>query len=435
MTGYIPCERCDFRIGDCINQHYTILKQLGEGTFGKVFQVKNSSGQIYALKLLKLWTVESHERNKLMKRFDMEFEAGQIQSNYLVHSHEKGIVQGNPYIVMEYCPGGDLLTAAETRKLNFEAVASQVLFGLRDLHNCGKVHRDLKPENVLIRQNGTAVLTDFGIAGDQNKRMTERGILGTPKQIFGTYGYMPPEQINPRRGDATVLPTTDIFSFGVMFYQMLTYEMPFGSLSSERDLPTYVENGKKGKWDRTLLANSHTGKHWMGMMEGCLEPDFKKRLQNVDQVLALLPKSTNESYKYQSISSGEKPNMQVRNGILLKVMQGEEFGKIYKLNELLSGQRRIITLGREDRMTPNAISIKEDESSYISRKHCTLEYDSAKAVWLIRDGQWEKTLSTGWKLSLNGTYVNSTEVTTNGFYISPGDIISVGDVKLRVEGY
>ena len=461
MTAYISCERCDFRPGDYINQQYLVEKTLGEGTFGKVYRIKDSLGKIYAIKLLKLWTVESRDREKLMKRFDMEYEAGQIQSNYLVHSFNKGIAKGNPYILMEYCPGGDLLQAAESRKMDFAIVASEVLYGLRDLHKCGKVHRDLKPENVLFRQNGSAVLTDFGISGDQNKRMTECNFLGTPQQIFGTYGYMPPEQVNPKRGDATVLPTTDIFSFGVMMYQMLTYEMPFGPLNSEGDLPNYLGNGKKGNWDKDLLKRMPNGEKWVPVIDGCLVPDFKRRLQTVDNVLSLLPCAGKSQSSYRP-SSIPQPDMQIKNGVLLRVMQGEEYGKVYKLDKLLAPNCNLITVGRYDENIYNHIAIKEEESCYISRIHCTLELDYERGKWIIRDGQWRSecpialrskelfpcklcTASCNkdfyensrsfWKNSLNGTYINSTDVTTNGVTISPGDIISIGDVKLRVEGY
>ncbi len=84
-------------------------------------------------------------------------------------------------------------------------------------------------------------LTDFGIAGDRNKRMTERNIFGKPNQIFGTYAYMPPEQVNRIQGEATVLPTTDIFSFGVLAFQLLTGSFPFGGLSSHNEWP-YTRN-------------------------------------------------------------------------------------------------------------------------------------------------------------------------------------------------
>ena len=92
-------------------------------------------------------------------------------------------------------------------------------------------------------------------------------------------------------------------------------------------------------------------------------------------------------------------------------------------------------MGRRDDFIYNDIAITEDQSSYISRKHCTLELDYDIGSWVIRDGQWDKNDTGGWRRSTNGTYVNSKEVTINGMVFSPGDIISVGDTKLRVEAY
>ena len=254
-------QRCDFFIGDRIDHQFQVQKILGEGSFGKVYAVTDPNGELYALKLLKLWEVPSEIRASLMARFDMEFETGRIDSNYLVHSIAHGAVSGNPYIVMEYCPNGDLLSVMAQQYVDLSKVATHVLYGLKALHSCGKVHRDLKPENVLVKKNGDYALTDFGISGDRNKRMTERNILGKPKQIFGTYAYMPPEQLNPRK-DATVLPTTDIFSFGVMMYQLITNCLPFGQLVLERDLVSYLRRGKNGDWDKDSLLSAPSGKEW-----------------------------------------------------------------------------------------------------------------------------------------------------------------------------
>ena len=182
----IVVNRCSFNRGDTIDCKYDVLSVLGEGNFGIVYLVQVPGGAKYALKLLKLWEVPSEIRTPLVSRFDMEFETGRINSNYLVHSLEHGFVGGNPYIVMEYCPGGDLYKLSAIQHLNISKVASCILYGLKSLHECGKVHRDLKPENVLQKQNGDFALTDFGISGDRNKRMTERNILGKPTQIFGT---------------------------------------------------------------------------------------------------------------------------------------------------------------------------------------------------------------------------------------------------------
>ncbi len=429
---YITCDRCEFHPGDCISNDYHVEKMLGAGTFGCVYKVHGKDKQVYALKLLKLWEISSNEREELLKRFDMEYETGHIESNYLVHSCTKGIVKGNPYIVMEYCPCGDLLTAAEKGHVDFATVGHDVLYGLRDLHQRGKVHRDLKPENVLMRQDGTAVLTDFGISGDQNNRLTQRGIFGVPQQQFGTFPYMPPEQINPRRGNATVLPTTDIFSFGVMMFQLLTYELPFGNCATEADLPRYIERGKKGEWNRTLLHKIPDGLQWEQMLEGCLIPNFKERLQNVDEVLSLIPKSQSRNTYHSIPPASSEKWCKVHNGISLHIMQGEEYGKVYYLDNMVNDICRVITMGRSDDEIINKIPIKDTLNNYVSRYHCTLEQDAKTCQWIIRDGQWR---NRQWKNSMNGTYVNSTEVDSRGVLLHLGDIITIGDVKLRVEGY
>ena len=463
MVEYIASERCDFGKGDLIDHQYLVEKILGEGTFGRVFKVRGKDHKVYALKMLKLWEVVSSERSGLMRRFDMEYETGKIPSNYLVRSYSKGTVKNNPYIVMEFCPGGDLMDGIQSAKINLSTVAVQVLYGLRDLHKCGKVHRDLKPENVLLRENHTAVLTDFGISGDQNNRLTEKGINGVPRQLFGTFGYMPPEQINPRRGNATVLPTTDIFSFGVMMFQLLTGEMPFGRLQSEADLPSYIEHGKRGLWDREKLRSTPRGAQWERLIAGCLVPDYKERLQSVDDVLSLLPQVGNlkaSDIFYKSISTElTKPQLHVVNGVLLRVMQGEEAGRVYRLDDLCRQNRWMLTMGRTSSDVYNMIGIKEEDTCYVSRCHCTLEKNPDTGRWLLRDGQWRMDCPVAlrwqqntfpcpsctahcdgkkpfhWRRSTNGTYVNSTEVDHFGQYITPGDIITVGDVKLRVEGY
>ena len=421
-------ERCDFCSGETFDGNFSIESRLGEGTFGSVYKVKNRQGTNYAVKLLKLWAVSPEDCRKLRERFTMEFETGRIKSDYLVHSYSCGEIKGNPYILMEYCPNGDLKSYSEHNVVDYIRVGRQILYGLSDLHLCGKVHRDLKPENVLLRADHTAVLTDFGISGDQNKRMTERGFMGKPQQIFGTYPYMPPEQVNPPRGgQATVLPTTDIFSFGVMMYELMVGKLPFGELNADT-LPQYLYNGKNGIWDRAALDSVQNSEIWKPIIEGCLKPDFKQRIQTADSIIKLLPE--NKGGKERSVE-GNSSILSAPNGYLLRVMQGEEYGKTYHLDDLL-GNRSLITMGRNDTDAVNTIPITEAQSRYISRHHCTLEKDRTTGCWYIRDGQWTAGV---WKESLNGTYVNSNEVDKNGMRFCPGDIISIGDVKLRVEGY
>ncbi|MDE6017480.1 MAG: protein kinase [Muribaculaceae bacterium] len=420
-------NRCEFNPGDIIDANYIVQRTLGTGSFGVVYLVIDCAGNEFALKLLKLWEVPSEIRNPMIARFDMEFQTGQIKSKYLVHSYSHGIECGNPYIVMDYCPGGDLYQNSSS--LDLSKVAHCVLLGLKSLHQSGKVHRDLKPENVLKTRSGDFALTDFGIAGDRTKRMTEMNIVGKPKQIFGTYAYMPPEQVNPRR-DATVLPTTDIFSFGVMMYQLITGFLPFGDLNDEKSLIPYLKKGKQGDWNRESLINSSAGKDWYNLIEGCLQPQIHNRLQDVDSVLKTLPfgqRQICEEYHTDSFSK------KIVNGLLLRVMHGEEHGRIYYLDDIVNRKRNsILLMGRLNMQSTNDIAIREDNSTYVSRSHCTLELDYNLGEWVIRDGQWQ---SKQWRKSTNGTFLNSSEVNMIGSVIKPGDIISIGDTKLRVEAY
>lgn len=418
-------NRCDFSIGEYVDGKYRVTKILGEGSFGKVYRVNDASGREYALKLLRIWEVVPEIRKPLMDRFDMEFKTGQIDCEYLVHSLDHGIVGGNPYIVMELCPGGDLTPYIGSGSENIPQICQQILIGLHALHTRGKVHRDLKPENVLFKSDGKVALTDFGIAGDRNKRMTERNIFGKPQQIFGTYAYMPPEQVNRRRGEATVLPTTDIFSFGVLAFQLLTGSLPFGKLTDHNELAQYQKRGKNGDWDRYKLSRVKDKSQWERLFEGCLNPIFKQRFQSAEEVLKYLPGTRGVQIEKAFI-----PN-QSTNGFCLRIMQGEEYGKVYRLSEFVKRGERLFTMGRD---ASNIVYIKENQSNYISRRHCTIETTSNAGFWIIRDGQWFKEQKL-WNDSRNGTYVGSTQVNNKGYELRVGDIISIGDVKIRFENY
>ena len=428
---YQVVDRCDFKPGDVIDNRYTVRKSLGDGSFGVVYLVEDGRGSKYALKLLRLWEVPAEIRQPLMERFEMEFKTGQIDCDNLVRSVSYGTIGGNPYIVMEYCPGGDLEPCLGKPDSRTPQICQDILIGLSALHDRGKVHRDLKPENVLFKQNGKAALTDFGISGDRTHRMTQRNIFGKPNQIFGTYAYMPPEQAMRARGGATVLPTTDIFSFGVLVFQLLTGQLPFGPLETHNDLAEYQKRGKDGLWNRGLLQNVPNGQQWSHLIDGCLKPDFKERLQTVQEVLRLIPQQPG-GYQREPVRIVQSyaPQQQTR-GYQLRILQGEEYGKAYNLTQFASSGQRILTIGRQ---VGNTIKIKSDFSDFISRFHCTLELDPTSGQWVLRDGQWRKD-QRQWVNSSNGTYVNSKPVTQNGFYISIGDIIAMGDVTMRLENY
>lgn len=415
--------RSDCHAGDLIEGRYRVECVLGEGAFGCVYKVVDATRKMWALKLLRLWDVPADIRQQLVDRFEMEFKTGLIPSRNLVHSVDFGYLKGNPFIVMEFCDGGNLGSKIGDCNADITRYAKDILNGLSALHKEGKVHRDLKPENVLLKSDGTAVLTDFGISGDRNKRMTERNIFGKPCQIFGTYAYMPPEQVN--RGRSTVLPTTDIFSFGVVIYQLITGVLPFGKLDDQNDLVRYQKRGAVGDWDRKTLLATNQGSKWYRLMEGCLQPDYKQRLQNTDEVMRLIPYSSVPVFNELKVSEVKTSG----NRVQLVVMQGIDYGRKYDLSEIITKiDRKIITCGRD---ASNVVKLNEYNEPYISRRHFTIERN-IRGEWLIRDGQWIPE-QRSWQASVNGTFVNSGLVKMNGVVMKDGDIISVGDVKLKFE--
>ena len=430
MAEVVPL-RVDFHKGDVVAGKYSVIKSLGEGAFGHVYAVSDCSGNNYALKLLRLWDVPSDIRQPLIDRFEMEFKTAQIDCNYLVRSLDYGLANGNPYILMEYCPGGDLSSLVGKNNLNLSKYACEILQGLHALHKNGKVHRDLKPENVLFKVDGTAALTDFGISGDRNNRMTQKGVLGKPLQIFGTYAYMPPEQVTRSR-TATVLPTTDIFSFGVMMFQLITGQLPFGQLEDQNDLVRYQKRGKLGDWERNVLLSVSNGFMWEPLITGCLQPDFKNRIQSAEEAIKYVTKnlsrSTDSGANRLITNSSENATLN-RTGSKLVIMHGDDYGKVFDLTKISNSiNRMILTLGRSDS------SILKINDQYLSRNHSTLETDDSRLNWIIRDGQWSFE-SRQWVRSTNGTYLNSKELTEAGCSLRHGDIITIGDVKLKFEYY
>ena len=162
--------RVDPSDGDSIGP-YTVLKKLGEGSFGAVYKVREPGGSIVALKLLRLFDLyPSGERLNVSRRFELEFETGKIASPYLVETYKMGRISGNPYFTMLYCQKGSLQNLLGTKiSSSFgKAISIDILRGLDALHTSGKIHRDLKPQNVLIDSSDRIRLTDFGIAGHLN---------------------------------------------------------------------------------------------------------------------------------------------------------------------------------------------------------------------------------------------------------------------------
>jgi len=422
--------------GDRI-ERFKVLDKLGEGAFGIVYKIEEAqSHKIGVVKVLKSWSFMNRDRINLIKRFKLEFETGQIDSEYLVRSTEYGCFKGNPFIIMEFCPNKDIRNQIRNENLNERAIrdfSHDILQGLHALHSNGKTHRDLKPENILLSESGRAKLTDFGIVGHANlARLTHMDWLGRPAEVFGTPAYMPPEQLDPSSKKQTILPTIDIFALGVIMYEMFTGgHYPFGNPpQDDHGMMAYNRRLRTGVWDDPRLYNSAISNFWVETLEHCLFSDYKRRYQTADQLLERLgqmpvPAATLISPPVTAQRVGD---------FYLQIMQGEEFGETYNLTRMI-GMRTsgILTLGRLDpsNQRANDVAIREEESSYISRAHATIEKNNKG--WQIRDGQFTRRDGVmGWFRSTNGTYVNGKEVTDHtAQQINPEDIITVGNTTLK----
>ena len=425
-------QRCDFRMHDMIDGKFRVERVLCSTQTDQRFKVNDTAGKEYILKLLKLWEVEPRLRQSVIQSTDSEIKSCQIKSNYLTNIVHTGIVSGNPYLLMEYCKSTDLSSHFKDSKLNVIKTAKEILFGLRDLHQSGKVHCQLTPENILISDNGHVILTNYVILGGRGNLFSKKKMSTHSRFVDNSLAYQAPELYRMERC-STVLPSADIFSFGVLLFQLLTGELPFGRLVTEADSIQYQSRINNKDWNRNILQRINQCDLWLDVLESCLSPDIAGRAKSVDEILGKFPE---DEYHYNGVigSNVEAPK-NIINGLMLHVMQGDEFGKYYRLPEIMQSPKRIITVGREDNSVFNMIQLMEKTSTYISRRHCTFEYDDEQDKWYIRDGQWERNSKTGWSNSLNGTFVNSEKVSEEGHEIIPGDIVSIGDIKLRVEAY
>ena len=432
MIGSDSVQRCDFRMHDMIDGKFRVERVLNSTRTDQKFKVNDTSGNKYILKLLKLWEVDSKLRQKMLLSADNEIKGCQIKSNYLTNIVHTGVVNGNPYLLMEYLKSVDLSHIVRSQRLDIVRTAKEILYGLRDLHKSGKVHCQLTPENILITDDNHAKLTNYVILGGRANLLVGKNKTLRSQSIVKSLAYQAPELY--RLGQcSTVLPSVDIFSFGVVLFQLLTGELPFGRLATESDWIHYQSRAKNNDWNKNTLLRNEQRNMWMGILDICLSSEVAGRAKDVDEIINRLP---DDGCEYDGVagSRAEVPQS-IQHGVMLHVMQGDELDKYYRLPEIMQLPQRVITVGRTAASVFNMIQLSERSSSYISRHHCTIEFDDENEIWYIRDGQWDKDNNEGWACSLNGTFVNSEKVTKEGHKIVPGDIISIGDVKLRVEAY
>jgi len=259
---------------------YEIIEELGKGGMGRVYRVEDKKlKQEVALKLIK---PEIASDEKIIERFRNELKtARMIAHKNVCRMFDLGEAQGSHFITMEYIPGEDLKSFIRRSGLisvgKAIAIANQVCEGLSEAHRLGVVHRDLKPQNIMIDKEGNARIMDFGIA----RSLRAKGITGAGVMI-GTPEYMSPEQVEGKEVDQR----SDIYSLGVILYEMVTGQVPF-----EGDTPFSIGVKHKSEIPKDPKeVNSQIPEDLSLVILKCLEKDREKRCQIAEELLSELSK-------------------------------------------------------------------------------------------------------------------------------------------------
>lgn len=214
---------------------YRLEALLGEGAMGLVYRaVRESDGEAVALKVLK----RALSRDQVyLQRFHREARvARQVRHRHLVPVLDAGNDSGAHYLAMAYVEGVSLEERIEGEgELPVDEsvrIVAELASGLDALHAEGLVHRDVKPSNVMLDRNGSAVLTDFGLA--RGRAFT---VLTRPGQVMGTLDYLAPELIS----GAAATPASDIYALGCVAYECVTSKPPFGGRAMFEVAVAHVE--------------------------------------------------------------------------------------------------------------------------------------------------------------------------------------------------
>jgi len=268
------------RVGERL-AHYELLEELGHGGMGTVFRAKDlNTGQEVALKVL---PPELSLNPALLQRFRREvMTLRQLHHPGIVRILDVGSEGRTHYFAMEYVGGGSLEQLLQRRGGRLEVeeaidIIIQLAEALDYAHNKNIIHRDIKPSNILLTEGGHPKLTDFGIA-----KVVEATRMTVTGGIVGTVDYMAPEQAEGR----AIGPRTDIYSLGVLLYQMTTGRLPFkGETPSE-----VIQKHRFSLVEPPINYNPDMPENLSLVIEHMLEKDPSKRVASARQLIKVLQK-------------------------------------------------------------------------------------------------------------------------------------------------
>jgi len=261
--------------GTALGTRYEIIRSLGQGGMGAVYEAYDR--ELERQVALKVIRSDMAANPEILKRFKQELIlARQITHKNVIRIFDLGEADGLKFITMEFIDGEDLHSLLKRRKKLDPAEAAniiaQVCRALEAAHAEGVIHRDLKPQNIMLDKHGRACVMDFGIA----RSMVASGMTQTGA-LIGTPDYMSPEQAKGLALDAR----SDLFSVGIIFYEMLSGQVPFSADTTMGKLWKRTSEPARGlaELDHAIPAPL------CDIVRRCLEIDPEKRFPNASELL------------------------------------------------------------------------------------------------------------------------------------------------------
>ncbi len=276
---------------------YSDFKEVGSGGQAKVYLATQDSFQRKVA--IKVLLPEFADDVDFTERFLREARTvANLSHPHIIPVYDFGQLDGSFYMTMDYLSGGDLgdRLSGDLAEDDILRIISQIATALHFAHEKGFVHRDIKPDNIMFREDGSAVLTDFGIARaqDASNQLTKVGqVVGTPK-------YMSPEQLQGKEVDGR----TDIYSLGIMLYEMFTKRCPY----EDPDFMTLAMKHFKDPIPKLPMKYSKYQKLFERMV--AKEPD--KRFRDGAEAVELIEQIRSGKVEANSIDSGNAAQLKAK---------------------------------------------------------------------------------------------------------------------------
>ncbi len=250
-----------------------VLRLIGEGGMARVYLASREVDDVPLV--VKILRPEITQDQRALARFMEEYAlVERIQSRHVAKIYDHGVSADHAYLVMEFFEGGDLHKRLQAGAFSPEEALKlfrELMFALGDIHEKGILHRDLKPQNLMFRSDGSLAIVDFGIAKhiDSIDRTGHGEILGTPR-------YMSPEQVRSLALDLR----TDIYSAGVLLYQMLAGRHLFDGETAVEVALHHLNTPPPPLPDQLV--------QYQALLDKLLEKDRDARFRNADEVIGFL---------------------------------------------------------------------------------------------------------------------------------------------------